>query len=58
MKKLKEPSHMKEFAEEAKTLAALNHPNVVRILGLMKDDSTGEYYIITEFVAKGDFDYM
>jgi serine/threonine protein kinase len=51
---------MKEFVAEAKILASVNHPNVVRLLGLMKDPEDGCFYIVTEFVAKGllqtDFD--
>jgi len=43
---------LSEFESEVQMLSTLNHPHVVRFLGLYSS-KTGESYIVTEFVAKG-----
>jgi serine/threonine protein kinase len=43
-----DPDRAARFAREAKTLAALNHPNIAAIHGL--DDGEGERFLVMEFV--------
>src|SRR4029079_9144828 len=38
------------FYREAKSGALLNHPNIVRILGIGKDQTTGSNYLVMEYV--------
>jgi len=43
------------FQSELKVLSSLQHPNVLRILGVYTDNN-GEKYIVTEFLEKGSLD--
>ena len=43
-----EPDRLRRFEREAKTLAALNHPNIAQIYGV--DDSAGVTALVMEFV--------
>jgi len=52
MKKLKSPNHFNDFMTEAETLGKVNHPNIVRLLGLYEGDDKSQY-IVTEFVKGG-----
>jgi WD40 repeat protein len=40
---------LRRFEKEARTLAALEHPNIVRVVGLFAERST--FYLVTEYVA-------
>ncbi|KAI8846696.1 kinase-like domain-containing protein [Chytridium lagenaria] len=44
-------SSKSEFLQEAKTLASLNHPRIVRFLGVILDDS--QYSIVLEYLPLG-----
>jgi serine/threonine protein kinase len=43
-----DPQRMARFRREAKTLAALNHPNIVTLYALEHDDS--RYFLVMEYV--------
>jgi len=53
LKKLKDPTLRNEFFAEAKLLGSLNHPNIVRLLGLHTSDNS-ESYMVFEFAIYGD----
>jgi len=53
LKKLKSAEDYEEFVKEAGVLKNLNHPNVLRLLGIFIDNS-GFQYIVTEFMPKGN----
>ena len=40
------------FYREAKAAAALNHPNIVKMLDMMEED--GKHYLVMEYVSGGD----
>src|SRR5215212_6886008 len=42
------------FEREGKVGLAMQHPNIVRILAVNRDPSTGQYYIVMEFVEGGN----
>jgi serine/threonine protein kinase len=42
------------FAREAKLGMDLKHPNIVEILAMNQDTSSGQYYIVMEFVEGGN----
>ncbi len=44
----KEPSRRKRFEQEAKTVAALQHPNIMSLFDIREDD--GLLYLVTELV--------
>jgi len=47
-----EPEFRKRFHEEAKALARLDHPNIVRIVDY--DDCDGLFYFVMEYAEKGN----
>jgi len=55
LKKLKSKEQIQEFAQEAKVLLSLNHPNIVRCLGL-HTSQTGDQYIVMEYLSNGSLD--
>jgi serine/threonine-protein kinase ULK/ATG1 len=46
---------MKEFMAETQMLSSLNHPNVIRLLGVWKDEE-GANYMVVEFAEGGSLD--
>jgi len=52
IKKLKDPSKMNEFFREAKLLAKLKHPNIINMLGIIKDENGSG--MVVEYYAHGD----
>ena len=42
-------SGLRRFEKEARILAALDHPNIVRVVGLFSENDT--FYLVTEYVA-------
>src|SRR5262249_60334352 len=42
--------YVDRFYREAKSGALLNHPNIVRTLGVGQDRQTGKHYLVLEFV--------
>lgn len=42
-------SGLRRFEKEARSLAGLDHPNIVRVAGLFEERST--FYLVTEYVA-------
>src|SRR5262245_31965468 len=42
------------FEREGKVGLSMQHPNVVRILAVNRDPSTGQYYLVMEFVEGGN----
>lgn len=42
------------FEREGKVGLAMQHPNIVRILAVNRDPSTGQYYLVMEFVEGGN----
>ncbi len=42
------------FEREGKVGIGLQHPNIVRILAVNRDPSTGQYYIVMDFVEGGN----
>jgi serine/threonine protein kinase len=42
------------FEREGKVGLQMQHPNIVRILAVNRDPSTGQYYIVMEFVEGGN----
>ena len=42
------------FEREGKVGLSLQHPNIVRILSMNRDPSTGQYYLVMEFVEGGN----
>jgi len=50
------PERRQRFEREAKTVAALNHPNIVTIFGI--EDSGGQYYLAMELVEGETLDRM
>eukprot|EP00027_Filamoeba_sp_ATCC50430_P000325 CAMPEP_0168555594 /NCGR_PEP_ID=MMETSP0413-20121227/8422_1 /TAXON_ID=136452 /ORGANISM="Filamoeba nolandi, Strain NC-AS-23-1" /LENGTH=763 /DNA_ID=CAMNT_0008586463 /DNA_START=44 /DNA_END=2335 /DNA_ORIENTATION=- len=55
LKKLKSREQLQEFAQEAKVLLSLNHPNIVRCLGI-HTSSSGDQYIVMEYLSSGSLD--
>lgn len=56
LKRLNDPSHFKEFLDEAKILRKLtSFINVVRLLGIYTDDK-GMKYIVTEYLSGGNLE--
>lgn len=45
---------LKRFEHEAKSLARINHPNILHIYDFGEDEEHGLYYMIMEFVAGED----
>ena len=56
MKKLKKDDQAAEFLQEATLLSNLNHPNIVRFLGIY--NSEADYYIVTEFCSRGSLNFL
>jgi len=57
MKKLKNHGDMKAFAAEVTLLRRLNHPNIIRLLGITPGDCVFgeyEYYMVFEYAPKGN----
>lgn len=47
------------FEKEARIQAKLNHPNIISVYSLEKDDATGEWYLISEYANGGSLaDYL
>ena len=42
------------FEREGKVGLSMQHPNIVKILAVNRDPSTGQYYIVMEFVEGGN----
>lgn len=57
LKQLKSQEDLKTFAAEATLLQSLNHPNVVRFMGIHARVS-GEHYIVMEYLPKGSLDVV
>lgn len=51
MKRPKDPQMLHDFMAEARVLRQVNHPNIVRFLGLYKRED-GAQFIVTEFVGR------
>ncbi len=45
---------LERFAREAEALRLLNHPNIVKVLATVQEDS--QHYIIMEYVGRGSHD--
>jgi len=48
------PKRIESFEREGRLGMSLDHPNIVRILNVGKDDSTGGYFIVMDFVEGGN----
>ena len=48
------PKRIESFEREGRLGMTLDHPNIVRILNVGKDDSTGGYFIVMDFVEGGN----
>lgn len=48
------PKRIESFEREGRLGMTLDHQNIVRILNVGKDDSTGGYFIVMEFVEGGN----
>lgn len=57
LKQLNSVDQLADFERESATLRSLNHPNIVRFLGIYMVP-TGERYICTEFMSKGGLDRL
>lgn len=57
LKKLKNKSMLEAFTREATMLQTVNHPNVVRFLGIYTDTDR-EQYIVTKYLSKGSLDVV
>jgi serine/threonine protein kinase len=54
-KRWSEDSHKVElFEREGRVGMSMHHPNIVRILAVNQDKTTGQYYIVMEFVEGGN----
>ncbi|MEK7468556.1 MAG: protein kinase [Planctomycetota bacterium] len=50
---LKSPDYAQRFLREARMAAAIRHPNVVSIMDADRDEATGLYYIVEEYIDGG-----
>jgi serine/threonine protein kinase len=50
---MEDPQKVVLFEREGKVGLSLQHPNIVRILAVSRDPSTGQYYMVMEFVEGG-----
>eukprot|EP01117_Protostelium_nocturnum_P021044 TRINITY_DN998_c0_g1_i1.p1 TRINITY_DN998_c0_g1~~TRINITY_DN998_c0_g1_i1.p1 ORF type:complete len:565 (+),score=180.36 TRINITY_DN998_c0_g1_i1:173-1867(+) len=58
LKSVKHLGDERAFVNEVGLLAKLNHPNVVRALGIYKDEA-GKSYLVMEFLTKGSlYNYL
>eukprot|EP01114_Cavostelium_apophysatum_P005290 TRINITY_DN1609_c0_g1_i2.p1 TRINITY_DN1609_c0_g1~~TRINITY_DN1609_c0_g1_i2.p1 ORF type:complete len:602 (+),score=84.00 TRINITY_DN1609_c0_g1_i2:143-1807(+) len=57
LKKLKDENSWKEFSREAAIIASLNHPNIVRYLGVYSSPKEG-WYIVMEYLSEGSLDVL
>ena len=48
------PKRIESFEREGRLGMTLDHPNIVRILAVSKDQSTGQHFIVMEFVEGGN----
>ena len=54
-----DPHKVELFEREGKVGLTLRHPNIVQILSVSRDPSTGQHYIVMEFVEGGNLrDYL
>ena len=49
-----DPRKIELFEREGKVGLAMQHPNIVRILAVNRDPSSGQYFIVMEFVEGGN----
>jgi eukaryotic-like serine/threonine-protein kinase len=49
-----DPQRIELFEREGRVGISLRHPNIVEILAVGKDGSSGQYYIVMEFVEGGN----
>jgi serine/threonine protein kinase len=49
-----DPHRIEMFEREGRLGMSMHHPNIVRILAVNKDRSTGQHYIVMEFVEGGN----
>lgn len=52
LRRLGDGGYLKRFLREARSAAALNHPNVVRVYGQRRSEH-GYYYIAMEYLPGG-----
>ena len=45
-----DPDHVKRFYREARVLARLNHPNIVRVIDIDRDEELKFYYFVMEYI--------
>jgi eukaryotic-like serine/threonine-protein kinase len=53
-----DPEMLKRFLLEARAIAALDHPHIIRAYEFDKDVRNGIYYLVTEFVDGQDLGWM
>ena len=64
IKKIKDRNTVDEFIKEAFVMSTLSHPNLVRLIGVVRHQLSGgadkfEISIVTEFMPKGSLlDYL
>lgn len=51
---LEHPDKIELFEREGKVGLTLQHPNIVRVVACSKDQSSGQYYLVMEFVEGGN----
>ncbi len=49
-----DPKRVEHFEREGRIGRTMDHPNIVSILAVSKDDATGQYFIVMEFVQGGN----
>jgi serine/threonine protein kinase len=49
-----DPRSVELFMREARIGMTLHHPNIVEVLAVNRDEPTGQYYIVMEFVEGGN----
>lgn len=59
IKVIKDQTTIKEFFKEAAVMSTLNHPNLLKLFGIVFSDNRQEIYLVTEYMPKGSLlDYL